>query len=415
MLSGDLFFADESPDSPDLIRLMAPVTSTAATPFWRDVRVIRVALQIGFVLILAAAAAGLYANLQVNLARRGIELGYGFLGSTAGFDIGESFFPYSAGDTYGQALLVGYVNTVVLAVMGIVFATILGVLAGVARLSSNYLIRQIAAGYVGLIRNTPLLIQLLFWYFAITLQLPPVRQAIELPGPTYVSQRGIYLTWPVPTESFAAWVPFLIAAVLAPLAIRWFFRWLQRRTDRPISPWLKLGYLGVPAVLAIGGFMILPTPPLTLSIPELQGLNFKDGLRISPEYAAMLFGLTVYTGAFIAEVVRAGIQSVSKGQVEAAHAVGLTSGQTLRLVVFPQALRVIIPPLTSQYLNLAKNTSLAIAVGYPDLFSVAGTVFNQTGTAIEIILLLMVSYLAMSLLTSFLLNIYNRRVQLVER
>jgi general L-amino acid transport system permease protein len=413
--SGDSLHDGESPDSLGLFHSMVPVTSIPAIPFWRDVRVIRVALQIGFVLILAAAAAALYANLQANLARRGIELGYGFLVSTAGFDIGESFIPYAASDTYGRALLVGYVNTIVLAVLGILFATILGVLAGIARLSSNYLIRQIAAGYVGLIRNTPLLIQLLFWYFAITLQLPPVRQALELPGPIYVSQRGIYLTWPMATEAFAAWAPFLIAAVLSPLGIRWFFRWVQKRTDRPVSPWLKLAYLVVPAALAIGGYVILPTPPLVLSTPQLQGLNFRGGLRISPEYAAMLFGLTVYTGAFIAEVVRAGIQSVSKGQVEAAHAVGLTSGQTLRLVVFPQALRVIIPPLTSQYLNLAKNTSLAIAIGYPDLFSVAGTVFNQTGTAIEILLLLMASYLAMSLLTSFLLNIYNRRVQLVER
>jgi general L-amino acid transport system permease protein len=200
---------------------------------------------------------------------------------------------------------------------------------------------------------------------------------------------------------------------LSPLGIRWFFRWVQKRTDRPVSPWLKLAYLVVPAALVIGGYVILPTPPLALSTPQLQGLNFRGGLRISPEYAAMLFGLTVYTGAFIAEVVRAGISQFqgtsgsARGRIDvrADVAVGGISAST----------RVIIPPLTSQYLNLAKNTSLAIAIGYPDLFSVAGTVFNQTGTADRNPLLLMASYLAMSLLTSFLLNIYNRRVQLVER
>jgi general L-amino acid transport system permease protein len=384
-------------------------------PFWRDVRVIRVALQVVFVLLLAAAAAALYSNLQANLARRGIQLGYGFLSSTAGFDIGESFIPYKASDTYGHAVLVGFVNTLILVFWGIIFATVVGVIVGVARLSSNWLVRQAATAYVNVIRNTPLLIQLLFWYFGIILQLPNVRNAIQLPGPMYVSQRGLYMAAPMPTESFSAWLPFLIAAALSPLALRAIFKWRQKRSDRPVSPWLKLAYLLVPIGLAVIGFVILPTPPLALDVPALRGLNFRGGLRLSPEFTAMLFGLTTYTAAFIAEIVRAGIQAVSKGQVEAAHALGLNPSQTLRLVIFPQAMRVIIPPLTSQYLNLAKNSSLAIAIGFPDLFSVAGTVFNQTGTAIEIILLLMASYLAMSLLTSFLLNIYNRRVQLVER
>jgi len=379
------------------------------------VRVIRVALQVAFVLLLAAVAAALYSNLQANLARRGIQLGYGFLSSTAGFDIGESFIPFKASDTYGHAVLAGFVNTLMLVFWGIIFATIVGVAVGVARLSSNWLIRQTATAYVNLIRNTPLLIQLLFWYFGIILQLPNVRNAIQLPGPIYVSQRGLYMAAPMPTESFPAWLPFLIVAALSPLLLRAIFKWTQRRTDRPVSPWLKLLYLLVPIGIAAIGFALLPTPPLALNVPELRGLNFRGGLRLSPEFAAMLFGLITYTAAFIAEIVRAGIQAVSKGQVEAAHALGLNPSQTLRLVIFPQAMRVIIPPLTSQYLNLAKNSSLAIAIGFPDLFSVAGTVFNQTGTAIEIVLLLMASYLAMSLLTSFLLNIYNRRVQLVER
>jgi general L-amino acid transport system permease protein len=384
-------------------------------PYWRDVRVMRVAVQVVFILLLAAAAAALYANLQANLTRRGIQLGYGFLSSVAGFDIGESFIPYQASDTYGHAVLVGFVNTLILVVWGIIFATLVGVIVGVARLSSNWLIRQTAAVYVNLIRNTPLLIQLLFWYFGIILQLPNVRNAIQLPGPIYVSQRGLYMAAPMPTESFAAWLPSLIVAALSPLLLRAIFKWVQKRSDRPVSPWLKLLYLFIPIGIAAIGFALLPAPPLALSVPELRGLNFRGGLRLSPEFTAMLFGLITYTAAFIAEIVRAGIQAVSKGQVEASHALGLNPSQTLRLVIFPQAMRVIIPPLTSQYLNLAKNSSLAIAIGFPDLFSVAGTVFNQTGTAIEIVLLLMASYLAMSLFTSALLNIYNRRVQLVER
>jgi general L-amino acid transport system permease protein len=391
------------------------LSSPHSTPIWRDVRFLRLAAQIAFVILVALAAGGLYANLQANLARRGLTLGYGFLESTAGFPIGETFIPYQESDTYGRALIAGMVNTLVVVVWGIALTTIVGVVMGIARLSSNWLIRQLAAAYVGLFRNSPLLIQLMFWYFGIILQLPPVKQAITLPGPTYLSQRGLYLTWPTPTESFQAWLPYLILALISPIVIRLIFRQVQSRSDRPVSPWLKLAYLVVPISLAAIGAALISSPPLAPQQPVLTGLNFKGGLRLSPEFAALLLGLVIYTGAFIAEVVRAGIQAVPRGQVEAARALGHSGGQVLRLVVFPQALRVIIPPLTSQYLNLAKNSSLAIAIGFPDLFSVAGTVFNQTGTAIEIILILMLSYLSMSLFTSLLLNIYNRRIQLVER
>ena len=401
------------------VRLMS-VAATASrqrvAPFWRDIRFIRLAAQIVFVLALAAAASFLYTNLQANLARRGIALGYGFLGSTAGFDIGETFILYQASDTYARALLAGMVNTLVVVIYGIFLTTIVGVLAGVARLSSNWLIRQVAAAYVGLIRNTPLIIQLMFWYFGVVLTLPNVKNAIVLPGPSYLSQRGLYLIWPKPTESFPAWAPFLILALLSPFLTKLVFKQIQMRTDRPISPWAKLAYLVAPiGIAALGAALVSPPSPLAMEEPVLKGLNFQGGLRLSAHFVALLFGLVVYTGAFIAEVVRAGIQSVPRGQVDAARALGLRNGQALRLVVMPQALRVIIPPLTSQYLNLAKNSSLAIAIGYPDLFSVAGTVFNQTGTAIEIITLLMLSYLSMSLFTSLVLNLYNRRVQIVER
>ncbi len=392
-----------------------PLARRSATPLWRDVRVLRIAAQIAFVIVIAAAAGALYANLQTNLNRRGLTLGYGFLESTAGFDIGESLIPYQASDTYGRALLVGMINTLVVVVWGITLTTLVGVVAGIARLSSNWLIRQIAAAYVGIIRNSPLLIQLLFWYFGIVLQLPNVKNAIALPGLIYLSQRGLYLTWPIPTESFSEWLPYFITAILSPIAIRIIFKQIQIRSDRPVPPPAKLGYLVVPFAIAAIGILLIPAPPFALDEPVLKGLNFKGGLRLSPEFAALLFGLVTYTGAFIAEIVRAGIQAVPRGQIEAAHALGLNRGQTLRLIIFPQALRVIIPPLTSQYLNLAKNSSLAIAIGFPDLFSVAGTVGNQTGVAIEIVVLLMASYLSMSLFTSLLLNLYNRRVQLVER
>jgi len=395
---------------------VATASRQRVSPFWRDVRFIRLATQVVFVLAFALVAGSLYANLQTNLARRGIALGYGFLESTAGFDIGEMFVPFQAADTYGRALLTGLVNTLVVVVYGIFLATSVGTLAGIARLSSNWLIRQTAAAYVGVIRNTPLIIQLMFWYFGVVLTLPNVKNAIALPGPSYLSQRGLYLIWPTPTESFPAWAPFLILALLSPFLTWLVFKQIQMRIDRPISLWAKLAYLVAPiAIAGLGAALASPPSPLALEAPVLRGLNFKGGLRLSPEFVALLFGLVVYTGAFIAEIVRAGIQSVPRGQVDAARALGLRSGPTLRLVVMPQALRVIIPPLTSQYLNLAKNSSLAIAIGYPDLFSVAGTVFNQTGTAIEIIALLMLSYLSMSLFTSLLLNVYNRRVQIVER
>jgi general L-amino acid transport system permease protein len=223
------------------------------------------------------------------------------------------------------------------------------------------------------------------------------------------------MTWGEATPAFAAWRIFIVIALITILVIWFALRSAQKRASVPLSPWWNLAYLLVPALMIVIGYVIQPEPPLRPTVPELQGLNFRGGLRLTPEFAALLFGLVIYTGAFIAEIVRAGIQAVSRGQVEAARSLGLTTSQTLRLVVFPQALRIMVPPVTSQYLNLAKNSSLAIAIGFPDLFSVAGTVFNQTGAALEIITIMMLSYLSISLFTSLLMNIYNRRIQLVER
>ncbi|MGE5249712.1 MAG: amino acid ABC transporter permease, partial [Bacteroidota bacterium] len=356
--------------------------------FWRDIRFLKLLAQAIFMLALALAAGYLYLNVSANLAQRGLTVGFGFLKNPASFDIGESFIPYNAADTYRRALLVGLVNTLVVSVVGILLTTIVGVLAGVARLSSNWVINKAAAAYVGVIRNTPLLLQLMFWYFGVILQLPAVRNAVRLPGPVYLTQRGIYMPWAEPTATFPVWRVFIIAALLSALIIFLVLRAFQKRSSVPISPWWNLSYVLIPILVLWIGAAIQSEPPLKPFIPELTGLNFRGGLRLTPEFAALLFGLVVYTGAFIAEIVRAGIQAVSRGQVEAARSLGLTNGQTLRLIVFPQALRIIVPPVTSQYLNLAKNSSLAIGIGYPDLFSIAATVNNQTGAAVEVIVIM---------------------------
>jgi general L-amino acid transport system permease protein len=383
--------------------------------FWRDIRFLKILAQVIFILVLVFAISYLYRNVSVNLARQGVTVGYGFMKNPASFGIGESFIPYDPSDTYARALFVGLVNTLIVSALGIVFTTFVGILVGVARLSTNWLISRFAAAYVGIIRNTPLLLQLMFWYFGVIIQLPSVRQAIKLPGPIYLTQRGVYLTWGEPTSTFAAWRAFILLAIISIFVIGYVLRTAQKRSSVPLSPWWNLTYILVPVFIVFLGAAIQPEPPLTPDMPELKGLNFSGGLRLTPEFAALLFGLVIYTGAFIAEIVRAGIQAVSKGQVEAARSLGLTSGQTLRLVVFPQALRIMVPPVTSQYLNLAKNSSLAIGIGYPDLFSIAGTTFNQTGAAIEIITIMMLSYLSISLFTSLVMNIYNARIQLVER
>jgi general L-amino acid transport system permease protein len=383
--------------------------------FWRDIRFLQILGQVVFILLLALAASFLYANVTTNLSRQGLAVGYGFIGNPASFDIGETYIPYKASDTYGRAILAGLTNTLVVTILGIFLTTIIGVIVGVARLSTNWLVKQLASGYVGLFRNTPLVIQLMFWYFGVILKLPAVRDATALPGPVYLTQRGIYLLWYEKTPAFDTWKTYIWMA-LASVVVIWFvFRWMQNRSSLPLSLWWYLAYPLVPLMILWFGAIIQSESPLKANMPELAGLNFRGGLRLTPEFAALLFGLVIYTGSFVAEVVRAGIQAISRGQVEAARSLGLTTGQTLRLIVFPQALRVIIPPLTSQYLNLAKNSSLAIAIGYPDLFSVAKTVINQTGATIEVIAIIMLSYLSMSLFTSFLMNIYNQRVRLVER
>jgi general L-amino acid transport system permease protein len=386
-------------------------------PFYRNVKVLAVLAQIGFVVLVALVCWALYANMIRGLRRANIPLSFDFLRFTAGFAISESSIAYESNSTYARAFLVGIVNTLRVAGFGIILATLLGTLIGIGRLSSNWLLRTIAATYVAIIRNTPLLVQLIFWYVAVILKLPRVRNSVGINGVILASNRGLAVAWPTPTTNFDAWVPWLWGGLLLGVMAYAARRWQLARADRPGAAFpqglLVAGLTVLLGALAVG--LTTGTGPLTIDQPALQGFNFSGGMTLTPEYFALLLGLTIYTAAFIAEVVRAGIQAVDKGQLEAARALGLSPGLTLRLVTFPQALRVIIPPMTNQYLNLTKNSSLGIAVGFPDLFNVSTTIFNQSGRSVQVIILIMVSYLSVSLLTSLVMNIYNSRIRLVER
>ncbi len=380
---------------------------------WRDPKLRALffqALILAGTLLLAGFIVG---NTLDNLERRGITSGFGFLSSTAGFGIIQSLIDYSEESSYGRAFLVGLFNTLLVSGLGILLATALGFLIGVARLSSNWLISRLAAVYIEVFRNIPLLLQLFFWYFAVLRTLPSPRASFALGDAVFLNIRGLYLPRLVPEAAFW-WIP--AALLLAAVGVLLLARWARRRREQTgaafHTAYVSLGLLlGLPLLAtAVTGF------PFAWEYPVLKGFNFRGGLVLIPELVALLMALSVYTAAFIAEIVRAGILSVSHGQTEAAYALGLRPSQTLRLVVIPQAMRVIIPPLTNQYLNLTKNSSLAAAIAYPDLVSVfAGTVLNQTGQAIEVIAITMGVYLTISLLIALGMNWYNRRIALVER
>ena len=352
-------------------------------------------------------------NAKANLEAHKITSGFGFLDQTAGFGVNQSLIPYSESDTYGRVFLVGLLNTLLVSGIVIVLATILGFFVGLARLSPNWLVARLAGGYVELIRNLPLLFQILFWYLAVLGTLPGPRQSISLWGEVFLNNRGLFVPGPVAGEG-AGWVAAaFVLAVMAIIALRLWARRRQERTGRQFPLfWTGLALIVVLplAALVATGF------PIGFEKPELRGFNFVGGVRLTPEFVALLVALTTYTAAFIAEVVRAGVLAVPRGQTEAALALGLRRPLTLRLIVVPQALRVIVPPLTNQYLNLTKNSSLAVAVGYPDLVAVfAGTTLSQTGQAIEVIAITMAVYLAISLLTSGLMNWYNAHIRVAER
>jgi general L-amino acid transport system permease protein len=386
---------------------------TTTIPFWRDERYLQILGQVIFIAAVLVVGYLISRNMVAGLRKQGMTLGLDFIKGTSGFDIGEKLIDYSRSSTYLRAFAVGLLNTLLVSVLGIIFSTILGIILGVARLSSNFLINRLAAFYLELIRNLSLLVFLIFWYLGVFLKLPKVNDAVIWPGPIYLTNRGVGIPWGIPTASFETYRWFLLFGLFLAIGVAYYLNAQGRRTGRP--PLTAAWAAGTFFVVAIIGWLVLPISPLQWDFPYVKGLNLSGGKILSPEFMALTSGLVLYTAAFIGEVVRAGIQSVSKGQVEAARALGLNGFQTLRLVVFPQALRVIIPPLTSQYLNLTKNSSLAIAVGFSDLFYVSNTIINQSGRAVEMITLVMATYLTLSLLTSVFMNWYNQRIRLVER
>jgi general L-amino acid transport system permease protein len=381
---------------------------------WRNEFARGIILQVVVTLAIVAVAAFFIHNTVVNLEKRGIASGFGFMRNTAGFDISIALVPFSmAGSTYARAFLVSLINTLLVSAIGIVLATILGFIVGVARLSKNFIIRTLAAVYVDVIRNIPLLVQIIFWYFGVLTTLPSVKQSLRFLDIFFLNGRGLYMPAPQLQPGFWILPTAAAVAIVAAAAVAVWARRRQMRTGQQFhSFWAGVALIvGLPLLVGLlGGFH------LVWSAPELKGFNFVGGMVILPEFVAILLALSIYTAAFIAENVRAGVLAVSHGQTEAASALGLRSGQVTHLVVLPQALRVIVPPLTSQYLNLIKNSSLAVVIGYPELVSVfMGTVLNQTGQAVEVIAITMGVYLAISLLISLFMNWYNRRIALVER
>lgn len=391
-------------------------TSTAEgserVSFWYDPGKRSLIYQFVTLCLFAFLSYYLISNTLTNLERQSIATGFGFIEKEASFEIGESLIAYSAADSYGRALVVGALNTLLVSFIGIVLTVILGTLIGVARLSSNWLISKVAAVYIEVFQDIPVLLQLFFWYAFFYEILPSPRQALNLVEGVFLCNRGLIFAVPAahPVHGYMA-LAFLVALAACMMMKKWA-RKRQARTGK-LFPVIKTGIgiiIGLPLIT-----WLLGGAPTEMSVPVLKGFNFKGGLSVSPEFTALLLGLVLYTAAFVAEVVRAGIQSVSKGQTEAAMAIGLKPGQLLNLVILPQALRVIIPPLTSQMLNLTKNSSLAVAIGYPDFVSVAGTTINQTGQAIEGVMLIMAVYLIFSLSTSAFMNWYNKKMKLVER
>ncbi|KKB09359.1 amino acid ABC transporter permease [Devosia chinhatensis] len=352
-------------------------------------------------------------NTAANLAAQNKTTGFDFLWRTAGFDISFSLIPWSRASYYYEAFMVGLLNTLLVAVVGIFFATVLGFTIGIARLSTNFIISSLATIYIEVIRNIPLLLQLFFWYFAVLKSMPAVRNSFELPFDSFINQRGIMIPRPIPDEQFNfVWLGLALAVIGVIVLRHWAKKRLEATGKRfPVFLTSLVILFGVTSlVFWVSGASV------AFELPVLERFNFRGGLQLPPEFIALAFGLIIYTAAFIAETVRGGIQSVNHGQTEAASSLGLQDGDRLRLVVVPQAMRVIVPPLTSQYLNLTKNSSLGAAIGYPELVNVfAGTSLNQTGRAIECIAIVMTVYLCFSLLTSAIMNWYNGRVKLVER
>tara|TARA_B100001057_G_scaffold17857_2_gene16501 strand:+ start:42 stop:1223 length:1182 start_codon:yes stop_codon:yes gene_type:complete len=379
---------------------------------WRArVRLRDVVAQLVVAIVLFMAVYWLISNVASNLERQNIASGFGFFNERAGFGINQTLIDYDEDNSYGRVLAVGLLNTLLVSVLGIAAASFLGFFIGIGRLSQNWLINKMATVYIEIFRNVPLLLQIMFWYFGVLRNLPVPRQSLSLGEFVFLNNRGFMLP-AIEAGAGAAW--YLLAIMLGVGAFFWSKRHAQQvlaETGNIVSVWRPALTTLILALLAA---YLIAGVPFQLDLPVLSGFNFRGGVSVIPEFVALLLALSLYTASFIAEIVRAGIEAVDKGQREASAALGLTSSQALSLVIVPQALRVIIPPLTSQYLNLTKNSSLAVAIAYPDIVSVfAGTTLTQVGQAVEIILVTMLIYLTLSLLTSLIMNWYNARIALV--
>jgi general L-amino acid transport system permease protein len=383
-----------------------------AVPFYRDPKLRGLLLQALLCAAIGLLAYGAIRNAAENLARANIASGFGFWNVTAGFDISQTLIDYSSQtSTYGRAFWVGLLNTLLVASIGIALATVIGFTIGIARLSKNFLVERLATAYVELIRNVPVLLQLLFWYNAVLKALPEMAASLQMPGGFILNNRGLFAPRPLFADGSQ-----IIAVLAGAVVLAVVFNVVAARFER-LQRAILVRFAGT-VLIAVGipvAAFLAAGAPFEFEYPQIGRFNVRGGAELLPEFVALLLGLSIYTAAFIAEAVRAGLKSVSHGQTEAAQALGLRRMQTLRLIIIPQAMRVIIPPLTSQYLNLTKNSSLAVAIGYPDLVQIAGTVLNISGQAVEVVVITMAVYLSFSLITSLVMNVYNARYALVER
>ncbi|AYV65822.1 amino acid ABC transporter permease [Niallia circulans] len=385
---------------------------TTSTPLWRNRKVVPIISQIIFVLIVGIVIAFMVRNVISGLEQIGLVLGLDYLNLKASFPIAESIISYTPDDPYTRALLVGLLNTLKVSVFGIILATIIGVIVGVARLSNNWLVRKVATVYVEIFRNTPLLVQIFIWNFAVFLPMPKIQDAISV-GPFYFSNRGASIPWFTLQDNTLIWLVILIFLIAGSIIL--FKKLTKVSIESGKSTYPFISSVGLIVIGTIIIYIILGNGPLGFSVPVFNGNSFEGGTSLSIGFMSVLVALTIYTSTYISEIVRAGIMGVPKGQTEAAKALGFKSHTALRLIIFPQAIRIIIPPLTSQYLNLIKNSSLAMAVAYQDIVGIGNTIINQTGHTLETLLIVISVYLLFSLTTSLLMNIFNKKFQLVER
>ncbi|NOQ39211.1 MAG: ABC transporter permease subunit [Anaerolineales bacterium] len=389
------------------------ISGTEKIPFYRDERIIMIFAQVLSAVMIIGILIWAIINFFKAAEARNMTLTFGFLKEAAGFPISNPPIDYEPGMSYARAFQAGLVNTLLISGIGIIAATIIGTLTALARLSSNWLLSRIALAFIEFHRNIPLLVLLFIWYFVVFGMVPPVTESLQWPGPIFVNKRGVYLTWPRLTETGSIFVVLISIGIIVSLFV--FITLRKRRKITGKDTYYSPISVGVLVIFFLVGWSLSGGTPFQLDIPYFAGINYQGGLRLTPEFAGMFLSLSLYTAAFIAEVVRGGIQAVDRGQIEAARAVGLSQIQVLSLVIMPQALRIIIPPMISQYLNLTKNSSLALAIGFQEFFAVGKIAINQAGRAVPVFALIMITYLSLSLLTSFILNIYNRRIQFVTR